>query len=179
MVVVVFTGLWTGQHDQIIRWWSSNLGQVLLKSQNMLLVITTYYVPLHNLSQPLLGQFYFPLPDTNPHNQRSPLQDLSSTTAPHLLSRSGTASTWMSPTPATNQTPPLVSMPRAACLHQPPYPASISPPFSALGLLPGPCHPLGFFLSWFLPSPMCPTSLPVCCTASLNFLGLGIYGCHN
>ena len=30
--LLLFTGLYTGQYDQIMRWWSSNLGQGLLQS---------------------------------------------------------------------------------------------------------------------------------------------------
>ena len=49
----------------------------------------------------------------------------------------------MSPTPASLHPPPLASMPRAAFLRLPPFPAYISPPFVSLDLHPGPCQPLG------------------------------------
>ena len=65
------------------------------------------------------------------------------TPAHHFLSQSGTSSTFTTPTPITRQPLLLVSALRSACLCLPPCPASVIPPFTALVLRPGPCHPLG------------------------------------
>ena len=40
---VVFTGLRTGQYDWFMRWWKSRLGQGLLQSYNLLLIVMYFY----------------------------------------------------------------------------------------------------------------------------------------
>ena len=59
--------------------------------------------------------------------------------------------------PPYHQPSLLVSAPRAACMCLPPFPFCASPPFAALGLLSGPCHPLGGGFSVAGPSAyLCP-----------------------
>ena len=52
--VCVFTGLYSGQYDQVMRWWSSNLGQGLLCLRPWHLAITTYSTPP---TRPVLAAF--------------------------------------------------------------------------------------------------------------------------
>ena len=42
-VVCVLTGLWTGQYYRIMRWWSSSLGQWLLQSYTLSLIVEYFY----------------------------------------------------------------------------------------------------------------------------------------
>ena len=130
LCVCVFTGIRTVQYDRIMRWWSFNLGKESLQSYTLSLVIKNYYSPARPTCLiRFSGSYYRP-----PPSYRPPISSISHrhltlcTPAPHLLSRSGTSSTWTFPTPATYQPPPLVSAPRATCLIMPPYPASALPP---------------------------------------------------
>ena len=63
--------------------------------------------------------------------------------APQFLYWRETLSTWTLSTTVTRQPTPLDYEPCAACLRMLPFPASVFPPFSALGLHTGPCNPLG------------------------------------
>ena len=82
----------------------------------------------------------------SPHHHLYIVVSLSLCVSPatHLLSRHQSPPTWTSPAPATRKTLPLVSAPRSARMHLPLFPVTVSPPpFPTLGLLPGPCWPLG------------------------------------
>ena len=89
---------------------------------------------------------YFPSSVLTPPHQQSfiVLSIFLFSPVPHFLSRCESPPTWMLPTPATCQPPPLVSAPLSAWLRIPPFIVTVhSPPFSAIGLRPGPCRPLG------------------------------------
>ena len=109
--------------------------------------IAIYYSPAHPTCISCFpGSFYLLPPSYRPPPVAFVVvSNLSLTPAPHLLSRCGTVSTWTSTTPATSQTQLLVSVPRTMWLLLPPFPAPVCPPFSDLGLRPGPYHPRGGF----------------------------------
>ena len=66
-LVYVFTGLRTDRYSQIMRWWSSNLGQILLKYYTLPLVVTTLILsPCTTCLSRFLGRFLSPS-STAPH----------------------------------------------------------------------------------------------------------------
>ena len=131
----------------MIRWWYSNLGHW---------PICTYYLSLNVniLSSPALARpFYFPVLSIF----FFPLFSISSPSVAvllwspinfHLLPTSFSNANRFSsrrrlPPPPACQPPPLVPAPHAAYLSLIPFLCQFSPPFTALGLQPGPCRPLG------------------------------------
>ena len=90
-----------------------------------------------------LDRYFTPLSYLLPLRICSSLKPFQFSPAPHLLSRCEFPPTWMSPAPAARQPPPLIPVPSVVCLHLLPLLCRFVPPFSALGLYPGPCWPLG------------------------------------
>ena len=139
--VCVLTGIHTEQYNQIMRCWSSNLGQGFLHSQTLPLAITTFIL---DPSPTCLSQFldcFIPPSAAAPRQQRLLSYQLSVIPATHLLFCHRTMSTWASPTPTPLQLPPLALHPAphaCVCRHIPrssppcyrprPAPRSLSAP---------------------------------------------------
>ena len=119
------------EYVQIIRWWSSNLGQWPLQNLGSVAMLNTLFYP----SRPtclsrlciVLGSLLHPT--APPISSCLPSPHLSVAPAPHILSRCVAPSTWTLSSPATLQLPPIVSAPRTACLSLLSLPRPFSPRF--------------------------------------------------
>ena len=126
--VCVFTGIQSGQCVQILRLWCYNLGKLPLLTNTLLLSSQLILAPpAPPVSAAFLGHSVFLLHPNTPSSASIcfHITCLSVTPAIHILSWIGTFPTGTFPTPANSHPLPLVSAPRATCLHLPPFPASV------------------------------------------------------
>ena len=147
-------------------WWCSFLSQRPLHPQALYILLKNIYSSPSRRT--CLNLFWIFL-DSLLHLTAPPISScsfsyhLSVAPAPHLLSQSGTPSTWKSPTPAPRRPPPLVSVPHTVCLYLPPFPASVRPPFLTSSCTQVLLSTWWFSLSLVPPYPLCLCFyIPVC-----------------
>ena len=139
-----------------------------------------YSIPLPHLSYPLFGSFYFTPwyhPISSGCHRCTYLSHSIPTSSPEKM-----PSTWMFPSlaicqPLSNALRPALCPALCVCVCR----RILRPfalPFSALGLQPGPCQPLGVRPPRIPPYPLCYASLPMCCTNSHHLLVFGSLGVY-
>ena len=160
-------------------WWCSFLSQRPLHPQALYILLKNIYSSPSRRT--CLNLFWIFL-DSLLHLTAPPISScsfsyhLSVAPAPHLLSQSGTPSTWKSPTPAPRRPPPLVSVPHTVCLYLPPFPASVRPPFLTSSCTQVLLSTWWFSLSLVPPYPLCLCFyIPVCDAEYFHLLILSFY----
>ena len=123
----VLTGLCTGKYEQIMRWWSSRLGQELLQSYNLSLIVMYFYpaspdtlVPTLATTRGRLPTRVFPvsIPASTPITQGHPTTRASPVSTPEsripaiLLYLPLVPTTWLSLPVASYSLLPVKFLPR-------------------------------------------------------------------